>query len=458
MIRGDEQSKATVKTILQCEIAEFPIKYLGLQLALRPLTKAQWQPALDAMLQWIPAWQRGMINRAGRLVLIKSVVSARTTHQALVAEAPDWMLEEIDRWLRAFFWTGKKNANGGQCLVAWEKVCKPLCYGGLGVKNLRLQGLALRTRWVWLQRTDRSRPWHGLSMDVDRDAEGVFRSCANLKVGDGRSSFFWKDRWIGGFTAAEIAPEVVDLIPTRRRNRRTVADALLDSSWVDDIQGQLSEAGCVQCLRLWVLVSSVHRDEAQPDRFTWAGSATGLYSAKTTYSMLCQGSIRFSMATPLWRSWAPLKCKIFGWLALQYRLWTSDRRHRHGLQDNPDSCAVCLQGEDNADHVLVRCTYARQVWFRVLIGAGLQIQEPGLESTLESWWDQARKRVASKDRRSFDSLVIATAWLIWKQRNARVFGNTRDQCDVSQLVDRIHDEFKLWRSAREGVEEPLRRE
>jgi hypothetical protein len=173
---------------------------------------------------------------------------------------------------------------------------------------------------------------------------------------------------------------------------------------------------------------------------------------------LCQGSIRFSMATPLWRSWAPLKCKIFGWLALQYRLWTSDRRHRHGLQDNPDSCAVCLQGEDNVDHVLVRCTYARQVWFRVLIGAGLQIQEPGLESTLESWWDQARKRVASKDRRSFDSLVIATAWLIWKQRNARVFGNTRDQCDVSQLVDRIHDEFKLWRSAREGVEEPLRRE
>lgn len=34
--------------------------------------------------------------------------------------------------------------------------------------------------------------------------------------------------------------------------------------------------------------------------------------------------------------------ELFCWLALRYRLWTSDRRHRHGLQDAPDPCFTCL--------------------------------------------------------------------------------------------------------------------
>jgi hypothetical protein len=53
--------------------------------------------------------------------------------------------------------------------------------------------------------------------------------------------------------------------------------------------------------------------------------------------------------------------------------------------------------------------------------------------------DGGHSGVARPDRRRFDTLVITTAWLIWKQQNARVVGNIRDQCDVSQLVDRIHD-------------------
>jgi hypothetical protein len=47
LIRGSEEDKARVTEILGCEVAEFPIKFLGLQLSLRPLTKAEWQPMLD---------------------------------------------------------------------------------------------------------------------------------------------------------------------------------------------------------------------------------------------------------------------------------------------------------------------------------------------------------------------------------------------------------------------------
>jgi hypothetical protein len=41
VIRGDGHERDLVAGVLHCQMAEFPIKYLGLQLALKPLTKAQ---------------------------------------------------------------------------------------------------------------------------------------------------------------------------------------------------------------------------------------------------------------------------------------------------------------------------------------------------------------------------------------------------------------------------------
>jgi hypothetical protein len=45
--------------------------------------------------------------------------------------------------------------------------------------------------------------------------------------------------------------------------------------------------------------------------------------------------------------------RYFAWLALRYRLWTSDRRHRHGLQDHIDPSLLCLQQDDTVCSVLM---------------------------------------------------------------------------------------------------------
>jgi hypothetical protein len=118
LIRGQETDARRVTRILQCQITEFPIKYLGLQLALRPLTKAQWQPMIDAAIKIVPAWQRGFIQRPGRHTLVQSVMSARPIHHLMIMDAPVWLFEEVERGFQGFFWAGKEKANGGQCLVA----------------------------------------------------------------------------------------------------------------------------------------------------------------------------------------------------------------------------------------------------------------------------------------------------------------------------------------------------
>ena len=99
-------------------------------------------------------------------------------------------------------------------------MAKPLCYDGPGVKDLRLQGLALRTRWEWLRRTDGSRPWQGLPMLKDTQAAVVFDSLARFTIGNGRATLFWKDRWITGRAASNIAPLVIATVSARCRNRR----------------------------------------------------------------------------------------------------------------------------------------------------------------------------------------------------------------------------------------------
>lgn len=72
------------------------------------------------------------MQRAGRLILVNSVIAARPVHQLLILEAPAWVLEDINGWMRAFFWAGKDKVNGGKCLVAWNSICRPLKFGGFG--------------------------------------------------------------------------------------------------------------------------------------------------------------------------------------------------------------------------------------------------------------------------------------------------------------------------------------
>jgi hypothetical protein len=378
----------------------------------------------------MPAWWRGLLAWSGRLVLIKSVILARPIHQLLVADALVWLLEEINKWIRAFFWVAKDKVLGGQCLIAWDRICQPTEFGGLGVKNLQLQGLALRILWEWLRRTDASRPWQGLPALKDQKAREVFDSLVVIRVGDGAKTLFWYDRWLRGRSVAEYAPEVHALVTTQCKNIRTVQQTLLNHRWLNDVRGALSLNAMAQCLLLLSLVTTFFRDAEVPDEFTWPCAKNGQYSARETYKRLCLGRERWEGASYVWRCWAPLRCKIFAWLALHARLWTADRRFRFGLQTTRSSCFTCLQEEDTVKHIMAGCVYTRQVWVGWLLKLQIMVDAPQMDDSLQSWWFRTRTRFGSKERRGFDSLVVLVSWRLWRQRNVRCFNNIQKQFSV----------------------------
>lgn len=88
LIKEEEAHTMRMAEVLGCNFNSFPCQYLGLQLSLNHLTNYQWQPMLDLVKDFLPVWQRGLIARANRLVLGKTVNSSRPIHHLMVIEAP----------------------------------------------------------------------------------------------------------------------------------------------------------------------------------------------------------------------------------------------------------------------------------------------------------------------------------------------------------------------------------
>lgn len=100
------------------------------------------------------------------------------------------------------------------------------------------------------------------------------------------------------------------------------------------------------------------------------GKASGLYFSRSAYKAFFFGSTIFACKDALWTSWAPLKCKIFLWLAIRRRCWTADRLQRHGLQ-NQGVCVFCLHSPETIDHLSVGCAVTAQIWGQFFSRLGL---------------------------------------------------------------------------------------
>ena len=103
----------------------------------------------------------------------------------------------------------------------------PLDLGGLGILNLEFMSWALQIRWLWFKKTDPNRALVGLDdIHIHLNAVALFNIALESKVGNGRNSLFWEDKWLMGCCLEDLAPVVVAAIPSRICKQRTVADAL----------------------------------------------------------------------------------------------------------------------------------------------------------------------------------------------------------------------------------------
>ena len=145
--------------MLNCMADSFPLKYLGAYIRPKRLMKSDWQYVIDKVDRRLARWKGNCLSKAGRLVLVNSVLAAIPLYWLSFYSCPGWVVQKIDAVRRNFFWTGTKDTRKVCCLVSWDQVCKSKDQGGLGVINLKNMNSALLCKWLWTMLSDKKVLW-----------------------------------------------------------------------------------------------------------------------------------------------------------------------------------------------------------------------------------------------------------------------------------------------------------
>jgi hypothetical protein len=237
---------------------------------------------------------------------------------------------------------------------------------------------------------------------MDEQVRGMFNAAARIEVGNGEKCFFWLYKWLNGMTIEQIAPAIYKMIHPNIKAKRTVADAIRNGRWVDDINKPLTIQAFSQILAIYEEIRNFHLRQDVENNWTW------LWEAKSVYSAHFACSVSFVLANAIWKSWAPLRCKVAAWSFIRGRIWTADRLEKGGFPHN-DNCVFCKTEEENVQHLFLGCAVVSIIWGSILNWAGLSQVAPSTNLNPRSWWLHASSNVHNPDKSKYNTLVMLTS-------------------------------------------------
>jgi hypothetical protein len=358
-----------------------------------------------------------------------------------VAKVPKNFLKEFDKIRRRFLWAGDQELSGGECKVAWTRVCMPPSNGGAGIIDLESFSRALRLRWLWYYWDDRRRPWKNLELPVDSVDTALFDAATSVDVGNGEKATFWTTRWLNGIAPAALYPA---LFKHSRRKNRTVKEALTDSKWIADVDHGMTVPLISQFVDLAQRLNGVVLRPNQTDKISWLHTSDGQYTARSAYHLQLLGKTYSLPSDYIWRTKAPPKCRFFTWLMLHNRVWTAARLL---IREWPNEyfCPLCIRNLETIGHLMQECCYSKTIWEKVGSWISAPALNPGMwnhDDDMVEWFTAMGLSGQGARKDGIRSVVMLTAWMIWKERNNRIFnGSCRSP---NQLLGAIQDEVKTW--------------
>jgi hypothetical protein len=124
-------------------------KYLGLPLCLKSLPGEYWQLSLQKVREKMESWGSRWLNLVGRVILIKSFLSALPLFQFSSLLAPKGVLKDMAQLIRKFLWQGGKSNSKKFHLVNWDTVSTPKKSGGLGIRDPEVENIAMGANILW---------------------------------------------------------------------------------------------------------------------------------------------------------------------------------------------------------------------------------------------------------------------------------------------------------------------
>nr|CAD1831662.1 unnamed protein product [Ananas comosus var. bracteatus] len=386
---------AALASCFNCSQQAFPLQYLGLPLTPKHLRRVDYLPLIEKIDNRLAGWKCSILSRGGCLILLNSVLSSLPTYFCSAFALPVWVVKEIDRIRKSFFWKGKNSSSGFHCLVNWGRVCHPKKVGGVGIRSIQATNSALLMRGLWKFYTSNNLPWTQLlklkhykrrpaaaTTAVPYACSPIWRymlsqsvpflSSVDFALGDGKATPFWNARWCGDVT---LRNRFSSLYAASANTNITVHTWFLRYANQPNLGFQpMNDPQVLQELQqLTALSTSINLSSGELDEFSWRWTSTG----------------RFSVSS-----------------AAEYAssVWT-------GLLRRITFTQPCRQPMPNG---------------------------------IATRWCRLRRLVTGQNLINLDLAIATALWEIWKERNRRLFDNWQVRGDV--LGTCILETALCWKS------------
>lgn len=147
-INVENEELEEMARLLECRVGNLPIPYLGLRVGGRVGGVEVWKGVVDNVKMRLRKWEGTTASMGGRITLIKSVLAALPLYNLSFLKLPRTIEKHLISLFSQFLWGGKEGERK-VAWVGWDKICKPVEEGGLGIRDLGLFNKALRAKWVW---------------------------------------------------------------------------------------------------------------------------------------------------------------------------------------------------------------------------------------------------------------------------------------------------------------------
>jgi hypothetical protein len=283
-----------------------------------------------------------------------------------------------------------------------------------------------------------------------------FSQAANKKVGNGNSTKFWKDVWLGDQSLENRFPRLFGI--------SLLKDSLVCEAgrwengtwkWVLEWRRQFFawEEDLLQEL-LAVLACVLITDDN--DRWIWKPGSEGVHTVRSTYIFLDnlinnrepRSELVLFAFKFIWKSGVPSKVSALSWQLLLDKLPTRENLRRRNILNSDESrCVFCDLLVESASHLFLHCSFTEEVWYALTRWLGVVLVLP--PSVPLSYAMFVGCGSNKKRRKGFSIIWLAFIWVLWKARNDRVFNNiTVDASTVVDLVQRLSWQWFLNNTAK----------
>ncbi|KAE8679344.1 crossover junction endonuclease MUS81-like isoform X2 [Hibiscus syriacus] len=365
-------------------------------------------------------WKASSLSLAGRLVLIKSVLSSLPIFYLSLFKIPSSICQKLNSMMAAFVWGGG-NEKKKLHWVGWNKICIPISGGGSGVADLNLTNRALLGKWVWKFANEKHSIWkrfvctkHNVSchsMDISK-----VHSPKDSWIWRGIVNNFTKDDSIGGCLRSQAKLQVGNGISISFWN-----DVCFDSNgweWNIKTRRNLCDWEGDQLVELLDLLKDIKLIDSVEDCLLWGDAGEGLFSVKECRkSLSAYKDVSFQWNKCVWLGLVPPRIEAFLWQVSHKKVEVRVELKKMGVPIGDDFlCSLCNSCEEYVQHLFIACQVSWDLWNRVIAFWGILSVLPGDPQSLLSSWSDLRPYSTL-----WKLIPGAVLWSIWKIRNEIIF-------------------------------------